>query len=254
MDTEQWSLIRNKKVKENTYLISTRGRVKNFYTGRVLKESTINSGYKIVQLVSSSDDKKYQKMLVHRLVGEEFIPNDNPYKNTINHKNGNKLDNTASNLEWCTQTENNLHAKRLGLNTNKGVASYKAKLSEPQVHIICKLLSKNTPYKDIISVLGFDSTNRNNYDLIGNIKRRITYTDISNAYTFPKTCISTKYTEEQIRTICNCIEKNIPLPRIHKLIFGQEYTNSKINKKFYEDYLMIKNRRLYTEISCEYNF
>jgi len=219
-----------------------------------LKESTINSGYKIVQLISSSSDKKYQKMLVHRLVAEEFVPNNNPYKNTVNHKNGNKKDNASNNLEWCTQFENNMHAKQTGLNKNKGINSYKAKLNELQVCKVCDLLSKNTPYKDIILAIGLDATNSNNYDLIGNIKRRITYTDISSNYIFPKPSISKKYTNEQIRTICKCIEINKPLSYIYKLITGETYINSKINKKFYDDYLMIKHRKLYTEISCEYNF
>lgn len=254
MEPEEWSLIRNKDIKENTYLISTYGRIKNFYTGKILKESTINSEYKIVQLISSSGNNKYKKMLVHRLVGEEFVHNDNPYKNTINHKDGNKLNNNASNLEWCTQSENNLHAKQVGLNNNYGVNSYKSKFTQDEVHIICDLLSKNTPYKKIISSIGLDVNNPNNYDLIGNIKRRITYTDISNNYIFPKTCISKKYSEEQIRYICKCIEENKSVAEIYTLLFKKEYINSTINKKFYDDYLMIKHRKLYTEISCEYNF
>ena len=113
---------------------------------------------------------------------------------------------------------------------------------------------KNTPYKKIISSIGLDVNNPNNYDLIGNIKRRITYTDISNNYVFPKTCISKKYSEEQIRYICKCIEENKSVAEIYTLLFKKEYINSTINKKFYDDYLMIKHRKLYTEISCEYNF
>ena len=51
--------------------------------------------------------------LVHRLVAKAFIPNPNNYPQ-VNHLNGDGRDNRASNLEWCTNRQNALHAKRNG--------------------------------------------------------------------------------------------------------------------------------------------
>ncbi len=73
--------------------------------------------------------------LIHRLVGQTFIPNlDN--KPCINHKDGNKLNNDITNLEWVTYSENDLHAFKIGLKSQKGENNTRSKLTEDQVREI----------------------------------------------------------------------------------------------------------------------
>lgn len=92
------------------YEVSNKGNVRN-QNGALLKPFLIHQGYLVVDLCRMG--KKTHKRL-NRLVAEAFIPN--PEKKTeVNHKNGNKKDNRAENLEWSTKSENMIHAYRFGL-------------------------------------------------------------------------------------------------------------------------------------------
>lgn len=93
---------------EGLYQVSNLGRVKSFYTNRILKCSTHPQGYLTVTLCK--DSTKYTKK-IHRLVAQAFIPNpDN--KPEVNHIDENKTNNNLSNLEWSTRKENVNHGTR----------------------------------------------------------------------------------------------------------------------------------------------
>ena len=93
------------------YEVSNFGRVKNVKTGHILKTNTSDRYYS-VELFNNGESKR---ILVHRLVAEAFLPKVTG-KEWINHKDGNRYNNEVSNLEWCTPTENNIHAIQTGLN------------------------------------------------------------------------------------------------------------------------------------------
>lgn len=115
------------------YLISYEGEVISFKSNKTLKHSISNTGYLTVFV----DGKN---RLLHRLLAETFIPNPNNLP-CVNHKDGNKLNNSLDNLEWCTYSHNNKHAYKTGLKTYSftgGENSANHKLTESDVTYIRK--------------------------------------------------------------------------------------------------------------------
>lgn len=109
-DMEFWISLESKGFEH--YYVSSKGRVWNRQSGRMLWGSVMG-GYYHVSLRSESLNKN-KVFRVHRLVAEAFILNPSN-KETVNHINGDKMDNRIANLEWLTVEENTQHAhKTLG--------------------------------------------------------------------------------------------------------------------------------------------
>lgn len=97
---EEWKDI---KGFEGAYLISNKGNVFDARRNcKKAKRQNCKTGYVIVDLKLS---EKKKTLYVHRLVAEAFIENPNSYP-VINHKDEDKTNNCADNLEWCTQKYN----------------------------------------------------------------------------------------------------------------------------------------------------
>ena len=121
---------------------------KYFLKGKRLKASPGKIGYPVVQLFKNG---KSERIYVHRLVAEHFIPKVEG-KEIVNHIDGNKANNHYRNLEWVTHSENHMHAFLTGLfvpgSSNKngkvqGENNYKAKLKESDVIFILENARKN---------------------------------------------------------------------------------------------------------------
>ena len=104
-----------------------------------LKVQHIDDAYCILGL--TSDEGKRHMKSVHRLVAEAFIENPES-KRTVNHKDGDKHNNSKSNLEWATYAENSQHAHDTGLNRKKsGETNGMSKLKETEcINLIIDML------------------------------------------------------------------------------------------------------------------
>lgn len=85
------------------YMASRDGRIFSLYTMKWLSPVySKNTGY--LQVAICEDGKKMTRS-IHRLIAEAFVPNDDPSL-VVNHKDENKTNNNAGNLEWVTTREN----------------------------------------------------------------------------------------------------------------------------------------------------
>lgn len=76
-----------------------------------IKPRSLPNGYQRIYARNTVTNKR-QDLYIHRLVAQAYVPN--PYnKRVVNHKNCNRADNRASNLEWVTTTENIAYAMQL---------------------------------------------------------------------------------------------------------------------------------------------
>lgn len=138
-----WKILNQNK----NYSINANGEVKNNITNRI-KKPTLNkrNGYYYIDLYEANKRKKYP---IHRLVAENFIPN--PLnKPTVDHKNGDRKNNSIKNLRWATYSENNSRFN------NVGVRSQKIKVS----HYIEKRKKRGGGHEawlDVDNIMFFDS-------------------------------------------------------------------------------------------------
>lgn len=97
----------------NIYIYKNRKeKFKRTMQEKILKPVIKKDGYSLITL---SKNNIKERFYLHRLIAICYIPNIKN-KSQINHKDGNKMNNSVHNLEWCTAKENMNHAFRIGLN------------------------------------------------------------------------------------------------------------------------------------------
>jgi hypothetical protein len=109
------------------YTITENGEVINNHTLRRVKAQPNGKGYLRVCIGG-------KQRFVHRLVAEKYIPNPEN-KPQVNHKDGNKLNNSVGNLEWVTNQQNRDHAVKNDLHIHGDKCPW-SKLLKEQVDFI----------------------------------------------------------------------------------------------------------------------
>lgn len=106
-----------KKIKGNeNYSINESGQVRNDITGKTKAQyENARNGYLYVDLWN---DGKSKKFALHRLLAEAFIPN--PLKKpTVDHKDGNRKNNSLENLRWASYSEQNSRFNTAGVRSQR---------------------------------------------------------------------------------------------------------------------------------------
>lgn len=142
--TEKWKPVIGY---EGLYEVSSRGRVRSLtrrvhggrvgWSDRIVAGQTMKPSRKIngYMQITFCDNGRNSTQTIHATVAAAFLGR-RPNGMQVNHIDGDKLNNAASNLEYVTAKENVRHAFECGLSTCKGEMHPNSKLTTDQVREI----------------------------------------------------------------------------------------------------------------------
>jgi hypothetical protein len=159
------------------YLVDETGVVFDTKLNKIAPQYTSSNGYMVVYMNIPTVGRKVHR--VHRLVATAFIPNPKN-KPQVNHIDGVKTHNWVSNLEWCTASENAIHAFKNGLvHQAKGEKSGAHIYTDEMVRKVCEyLVEGKLSCSEIAKKMGMDRS------LVNAIRLRRNWTHISKDYEF----------------------------------------------------------------------
>jgi len=255
-------------IKYNTepglYMVSSYGKLINTKTNTyVPRELSRDKNMYIIVSYRDKDGKEIF-MPIHQIVCDTFSPFNcyfgyGPYTDNfmvVNHKDGVKWHNEFTNLEWVTQSENADHANNNNLVARAyGEDNGYSKLTDDQYRKICELLEQNyLPYQiNQILNYGFDITN-----ICQKIRSGKSGLAIAKDYDFSNLDRKTlnMYTEDQVRIICQCLEKGITnyIWILDELGYNRYMMSTKEYHQYRDAIYHIRKRDVWTEISKDYDF
>lgn len=137
------------------YEVSNLGNIRHIKTGKLRKVTTESKLYDYIGLENTHG--KIKQYRIHRLVALAFINNPENFP-IVNHIDGNKNNNKASNLEWCNYSYNTLHAYKNGLIKQKTI------LDEKAIECIRYLIHNGfSSQRDLAKALNLSYTTIQNY-------------------------------------------------------------------------------------------
>jgi uncharacterized protein YerC len=215
------------------YAACPSGKIYSIRSGKFLNQVQQRTGYYQVTL---SQDGKRDNFLVHRIIAMCFIERKDEAQNQVNHKSGNKADNSIGNLEWMTCQENIQHAYDTGLAS--GTRNPDRSLSDEEAHKVCQFIEDSWRNKDIATAMGI------NQQIVANIRFGKDYQDIAEQYNFKDTLPSRrKISTEKLIRICELLAQGNNLSEVAKQVDVSSATVSKI-----------RNRKSGVYISKNYKF
>ena len=218
------------------YQVSSQGKVRKLKSSgeyQYLNMGMSTDGYRR-QALTNTEGVRSGHLKVHRLVAQAFIPNPEN-KPTVDHINGDKLNNTVENLRWATMAEQNRWSIEIGLKNIAGEHNGASKLRNSDVEdIIGELLKQDKSITEIakhysiaISAISSINTGRKWSSVLPDVQRPI------REYKRKKT-LTTQEVE-------NIIHKLQTTPRTFKNIAVDTETNPDVIKN-------INNGRHYKQV------
>lgn len=174
MNNEDWKPVAG----EPTCVVSSLGRVKKlrhritYKDGRTferaerLMDPRPKQGYPAVDLHIRG------RTCIHTLVAEAYIGPRPDWARTVNHKDGDKLNNTPANLEWASYAENNRHARLTKLNNQHGERCNLTTFGDDKVDAIRLLWPTRRFTQKELGAL-FDMSEGHVYEIVANKSRKV---------------------------------------------------------------------------------
>lgn len=257
---EEWKPITEKSVPgiiPNKYLISNMGRVYN--TKRNIYQKIVPSDYKLqnpyYRVSLETQDGRTRYYLIHRILMIEFNCIDLYKDMQVNHKDGIKLHNFISNLEWCTCSENIQHAFDKGLKSQyRGEDCSWSTITNEQAEKIAQLLTEQKyTHQQIADIIGCSKS------VVADIQQGQNWKYLYKKYNLEryKKKLYWRFTDDQLHMIFKYFQDNknkySKLSDLYrhalKDLFNIEYTTSASATMS-----RLYNRQTRTDISKLYDF
>lgn len=222
--------VKYKDVKQDMYCVSEYGDVYSKYLKRNMKLNKDKDGYLVVGLQTESGKKRLVRIAT--LVAEMFLEKPILNDETVDHIDGDKLNNHYSNLRWLERGTNSA-IRRTKL---KGEANTQHRLCEKEVLQICELLQDNSlSLVDISRMFNVDKST------ISNIKRKKTWRYLTDSYNFKiKIQKNKEESERQRAEILSLLKKGFR----HTDILQMGYPNSvicRVKRKWKDSKQVVNN-------------
>ena len=135
-------MIESKTILNNTYEVYSDGKIFSLNKKKYIKPIIVKDGVHKVILTDISNNSNNIRYSIHRLVASLFIPNPDG-KPQVDHIDGDKSNNSVSNLRWCTNYENQMFRDKQGNSGKEGISKkiVWGDVEYPSIKYLARLIS-----------------------------------------------------------------------------------------------------------------